>query len=84
MDELKPCPFCKSEARMMSFIKWVKPKHKKRKARGLYWCIGCSDPDCILYLDSKAKRARLIFASRSKLFMVRRWNRRAGEQDEQT
>ena len=81
MDKLKPCPFCKSNARLVSAVRWVKPVGKKRKARGVYWCVGCSDPDCILYLSNNVSRARLMFATRNKAFIVRRWNRRAGEVD---
>lgn len=79
MDSLKPCPFCKSNARLVSAVRWVKPIGKKRKARGVYWYVGCSDPDCILYLSNNVLRARLMFATRNKAFIVRRWNRRAGE-----
>lgn len=81
MNELKPCPFCKSEAVLVSAIRWLKVKSNRRKTRGLYWYIGCTDPDCILYLDKNFKQARLIFASRSKDLVIRRWNRRKGEQE---
>ena len=79
MNELKPCPFCGSEAVISSSVRWVKSTWKKRKARGVYYCIGCTDPDCILYLDAKAKRARLMFSTRSEGLAIRRWNRRKGE-----
>ena len=75
-EELKPCPFCHSEARMEKHVRWVKPSHYMRRARGVYWYIGCSDPDCILYLDGKEKQARLMFASTAKGLVIRRWNRR--------
>ena len=75
-EELKPCPFCHSEAKMQSAVRWIKPRSYKRRARGVYWCVGCSDPDCILYLDGKAKQARLMFTSTSKRLIIRRWNRR--------
>lgn len=77
MDErLKPCPFCGSEARINSAIRWVKPRWNKRKARGVYYFIGCTDPECILYNDAKCKQARLMFQSRAMDLLVRRWNRR--------
>ena len=79
MDELKPCPFCGSKAVISSAVRWMKPRWAKRKARGVYHCIGCSDPDCILYLDGNRKRARLMFTTRNKDLAIRRWNRRKGE-----
>lgn len=76
MRELMPCPFCGSEAKIVSAVRWLKPKWNKRKARGVYWFIGCTDPNCILYLDEKTKNARLMFQSRKKDMMIRHWNRR--------
>jgi len=76
MIELKPCPFCKSEARMISAVRWLRLNGKRRRTRGLYWYVGCSDPECILYLDKELKNTRLIFLSRSRGLVVRRWNRR--------
>ena len=84
MEKLKPCPFCQSEARLVSAVRWVRgrtPNAKRRKARGVYWHIGCSDPNCILYLDKNVKQARLIFMTRSKDFAIRRWNRRASDDE---
>ena len=74
MTELKPCPFCNSEARLVSSIRWI---GRRRRIRGLYWHIGCSDPNCILYLDKNFKQVRLMFTTRSRDLAVRRWNRRA-------
>lgn len=85
MDELKPCPFCHSEARLVSAVVWryFRSKNPKRhRSRGVYWHIGCSDPNCILFLDANFKQARLIFRTRNKDLAVRRWNRRVGEADE--
>lgn len=76
MTDLKPCPFCGSEAVMMSNVRWLRPRYYRRKARGVCWFIGCTDPECILYLDKKTKNARLIFQSRNSDLMIRRWNRR--------
>jgi len=76
MIELKPCPFCKSEARMISAVRWLRLNGKRGRTRGLYWYVGCSDPECILYLDKELKNTRLIFLSRSRGLVVRRWNRR--------
>lgn len=76
MPKLRPCPFCTSEAVIARFVMWTKPRWKKRKVKGAYYVVGCSDPDCILYLDDKCKQARLMFKSRSKEFIARRWNRR--------
>ena len=79
MNELKPCPFCKSNAIMMKYVR--KCNRNKRRPRGVYNVIGCTDPNCILYLSGDMKKARLFFTSRSEDVMVRRWNRRAGEQE---
>ena len=80
-DELKPCPFCKSNAVICKYTKYVHPKGLKRRIRGVFYCIGCTDPECILYIDGNHKNARLIFTAseHGKATMIRRWNRRAGE-----
>lgn len=75
MKELKPCPFCNSEARIVSAIRYLKGR---RKIRGLYWMVGCSDPNCILFLDKNLKQARLIFATKGRDLAIKRWNRRVG------
>jgi len=75
-EELKPCPFCGSDARLESAVRYVRGKHE---IRGLYWHVGCSDPDCILYLDKGFKQARLLFATRNRDLVIRRWNRRPND-----
>ncbi len=79
MTELKPCPFCGSEAH----IEKGKVRVKNNKVRGTKtrksYYIGCSDPECILY--SNRRYAKLFFTV-SKYgidVMIRRWNRRDGE-----
>lgn len=80
MQELKPCPFCNSEARIIPAIRYLKGQKKgRRKIHGLYWFVGCSDPNCILFLDKNLKAARLIFQTQGRDFAIKRWNRRVGE-----
>ena len=80
--ELKPCPFCGSEAHIeQAKVRIHKAQIRgRRKARtNLLYIIGCSDPDCILY--STKQQAKLLFtASPDGLdTMIRRWNRRVTE-----
>jgi len=80
--ELKPCPFCGSEAH----IEKVRVRVHRGRAKGrrtmktnLMYIIGCSDPDCILH--STKQDFKLLFASSTNGLgtMIRRWNRRVTE-----
>lgn len=74
--KLKPCPFCGSEAHIVKVkARIFKGRVKTNKCKK-YFCIGCSDPDCILY--STKQYSKLIFTvSEDGLdTMIRRWNRR--------
>lgn len=75
MNELKPCPFCGSEAILASSVH-LRMRRGRKRVKGLFWYIGCTDPECILYLDEGLKKSRLIFRSVNREFVVRRWNRR--------
>ena len=80
--ELKPCPFCGSEAHIEKAkvrIRKAQLKGRRTRQTNLMYVIGCSDPDCILY--STKQQAKLLFtASRFGLdTMIRRWNRRVTE-----
>ena len=78
-NELKPCPFCGSEAH----IEKVRARVRRGRAKGrrtmktnLMYVIGCSDPDCILH-STKNEYKLLFTASTYGLgTMIRRWNRR--------
>ncbi len=82
MTELKPCPFCGSEAH----IEKGKVRVKNNKARGTKttktYYIGCSDSMCILYGNKKSGRLFFTASKDGIEHMVRRWNRRDGKQDE--
>lgn len=69
---LKPCPFCGSKAKV--FKHSGRMKKVKKKVRGPFYFIGCSDPECILYNDGR--HARLLFRTVNDRYMLRRWNRR--------
>ena len=72
-EKLKPCPFCGSEARMQLGTLYVRGKKPRRPVL----TVGCSDPECILYLRlGKQKAARLMFTAVGKDTLIRRWNRR--------
>lgn len=83
IEKLKTCPFCKSNAVIYKYTKGIRPRFQKKRIRGIYYCIGCTDPECILYADGKHKHARLLFTSseHGKDTMIRRWNRRAGDSE---
>ena len=67
--ELKPCPFCGSEARLISW--------KKGKARHT---IGCINVDCVIWLPADiAWENRMNYTSGcwvNKVSLIKHWNRR--------
>jgi hypothetical protein len=80
--ELKPCPFCGSEAHIEKIrvrIRRGRAKGRRTMKTNLMYVIGCSDPDCILH--STKRDFKLLFASSTKGLgtMIRRWNRRVTE-----
>ena len=79
MTELKPCPFCGSQAH----IEKGKVRFKKNKFRGAAkigaYYIGCSDSECILYSSRECGRLFFTVSEYGIEKMIRRWNRREGE-----
>lgn len=79
MTELKPCPFCGSQAH----IEKGKIRFKKNKSRGAQkieaYYIGCSDSECILYSNRRYGRLFFTVSKYGIEGMIRRWNRRDGE-----
>ena len=81
-EQLKPCPFCGSPAH----IEWAKLRFKKgrvkakrHKSTNLFYNIGCSDPDCILYSTKQQQKLLFQVSADGLNTMVRRWNRRASD-----
>ena len=77
--ELKPCPFCGSEAHIEKTMVRVhrgRAKGRRTMKTNLMYTIGCSDPDCILHLTKR--ECKLLFTASTKGLgtMIRRWNRR--------
>ena len=68
-----PCPFCGTEAVIVQLKHPIKVEGKDMKP----YCIGCNDPDCILFLDEDAERASLMFTeATTRKYIIRKWNRR--------
>lgn len=66
MDELKTCPFCGEKARIVKYVRYIRPECEPKKT---YGCI-CGNFDCI------------IFMADNKYFLtpegaIEAWNRRA-------
>ena len=81
MEELKPCPFCGSEAHIeKGMVRFKNNKFRGTKKTKVYY-IGCSDSMCILYSNKKSGRLLFTVSKDGIEFMIRRWNRRDGEQD---
>lgn len=80
--ELKPCPFCGSEAH----IEKARVRVRKGRAKGrrtmktnLMYVIGCSDPDCILHSTKQSYKLLFISSTKGLDTMIRKWNRRVAE-----
>ena len=77
--ELKPCPFCGSEAHIEKTrlrVRRGRAKGRRTMKTNLMYTIGCSDPDCILH--STKRECKLLFTASTDGLdtMIRRWNRR--------
>lgn len=80
---LKPCPFCGSQARIeKSHVRFTKGRRKYNRSK-IYYNIGCSDPDCILCNRNNFGRLFFVASSDGLDTMVRRWNRRATEKEQE-
>jgi len=67
---LKPCPFCGSDPRLI-----------ERKCDKTRYAVGCSNPECIIWLPPDVRKRELhhytwCFVHLDDLVM--RWNRRGG------
>ena len=83
-EELKPCPFCGSEAAIIRArvrIKRTGTKKIVKKNRKIFYAIGCTGQDCIL--RTRGKSARLMFTAspRGREYMIRQWNRRKSDEE---
>ena len=71
-----PCPFCGTGAVIMRLISTRMVGNKSQHP----YLIGCSDPECILYLDAERQSASLMFAEcTSRKAIIEKWNRRRQE-----
>lgn len=78
--DLKPCPFCGSPAHIeKTKVRLLKGKVKSRRTHktNLFYVIGCTDPDCILYCTKQHSSFLFQVSADGLNTMVRRWNRRA-------
>ena len=67
--KLKPCPFCGSP-----------PRYMERRCYKVRHGVGCSNPECIIWLPPDARKSELhnyVWVFRDLAEMTRRWNRRA-------
>ena len=79
--DLKPCPFCGTEAKMRrGCVRFRKGKVKRTKH--IAYTIGCSDPMCILYCSKTSASLFFTVSANSIERMARKWNRRAGEEQD--
>ena len=79
-ETIKDCPFCGGKAvakyrRTKTVITPLGNEAKIPIGTG-YWTIGCTTCDCILYYQEFSNTPRLMFVSKSKEEMIRKWNRR--------
>lgn len=78
-NELKPCPFCGSEAHIEETrvrIRRGRAKGRRTMKTNLMYVIGCSDPDCILHLTKNECKLLFTASTYGLDTMIRRWNRR--------
>lgn len=81
MEKLKACPFCGSQAHIEKGKARFKNNKFRRTKKTKAYYIGCSDSTCILYSNKKSGRLFFTVSKDGIEFMIRRWNRRSGEQD---
>ena len=84
---IKKCPFCGGDAVIKTFKKgevvakfWdLVSKDRQRDLLNLpskWTMIGCNDPECILYYDTKNHCSSLFFRGSTKKEVINKWNRR--------
>ena len=79
-EDLKPCPFCGSEAVInktrVRIKNYGEKKISSKRSKKNFYTIGCSDPECIL--TARGGRVSLLFtvSPEGREYMIRRWNRR--------
>ena len=78
MENLKPCPFCGTKAKIAkTHVRFKKGKTKKIKK--IAYAIGCSDPECILYNSGTFSSLYFTVSADSLEYMKRKWNRRTND-----
>ena len=84
-NKLKPCPFCGGKARIVykrgRTVTNPLGEIKKIPVGGGFYTIGCETFDCILYYSDITNQARLMFTAKTKDLIIKRWNRRPGEEE---
>lgn len=78
MTELKPCPFCGTEASIThrepkTYFFGNENGFIKVPIENKFFSIGCSDPDCILY---NGERGSVVFEEGAEDCAIEKWNRR--------